>query len=244
MSVTLSDLQAHWRRGWIRAPGHEDDTTRVHWMQCGALFADIRVPLTRPDLSGKSALCDLEAEALCAVMRAEGFAGVAQVDDDVCTWHREVNWHGASEEVDAGLMSFTLSGDLIEDGVTADYTELWHPMPARPMRASRVRARLGEGVFVCSDSWFLLGLGQPSAPSCAPLLAALARGEVPPGLDAPFRGLYAYGAWDGRVGRATLCTNPFLEGRDILWQAEDGALTCLWQGFDGAEERLTLRCCD
>ena len=43
--IDSSDVQAHWRRLWIRAPGFEDADTRVHWMQCGALYADIRVPL-------------------------------------------------------------------------------------------------------------------------------------------------------------------------------------------------------
>ena len=39
--ITLADVQGHWRRDWLKAPGFSDTTTHVHWMQCGTLFADM-----------------------------------------------------------------------------------------------------------------------------------------------------------------------------------------------------------
>ncbi|MDF1728619.1 MAG: hypothetical protein P1U53_12810, partial [Sulfitobacter sp.] len=108
--ITQGDLQGHWRRDWIKAPGFEDHTTRVHWLQAGALFADLRIPLERPDISGHAALADLSSAALRRLMQAEGFAGHITVDKSKCTWHREINWHGVPGQADVGLMSFDETG--------------------------------------------------------------------------------------------------------------------------------------
>jgi len=95
--ITGGDLQGHWRRDWIKAPGFEDNTTRVHWMQAGEIFVDLRVPLERPDLAGATALADLGPSTLLALTKAEGFAGRIEVVDSNCTWHRAINWHGVPE---------------------------------------------------------------------------------------------------------------------------------------------------
>ena len=217
-----ADLQGHWRRAWIRAPGLEDGTTRVHWMQCGALYADLRIPATRPDPGGATCLAELDPPALAALMAAEGFAGTIDVREGICTWARHVNWHGAPEGIDAGRMSFDAAGDLIEDGVHAEYRELWRRMPDRPSQAQRVRWAGLEGVLVISDSRFLLGLGTPGAPSSAPLRAALQAGSLPDGIAEQFRGLYLLGRWYGGQGVALLCTNPFLEGMRVLTRRPGG----------------------
>jgi len=243
VSVTLEDLQAHWVRDWIKAPGFEDSTTRVHWMQCGALYADIRVPLERPDLTGASALADLPPPALLQLMQAEGFAGTAHVENAVCTWQREVNWHGTPDGIDAGHMSFDATGALIEDGVYAEYAELWENAPHAPQMAHRVASALGVGVLVFSADQFLLGLGRPDTPATAPLVEALTTGQVPDTLPAHFRSHYILGRWDGQTGTAELATTPFLEGRDVLHSTPHG-MTLLVTDFHGDDSVIDLALSD
>lgn len=237
--ITQDDLQGHWRRKWIRAPGFEDETTRVHWMQCGALFADLRIPAERPDLTGVRCLADLDAPALRALMMAEGFAGAITVADSVCTWHRAINWHGTPDGVDAGRMSFDAAGDLIEDGVHADYAELWQKMPETSGDAWRVTGDGMRGVLISSASEFLIGLGEPDAAPTAPLIDALERGAVPGALAAHFRGVYVLGRWEAGQGIATLSTNPLLEGNPVLERNPEGVV---FHGadFDGRDQVFPL----
>lgn len=238
--IGLRDLQGHWRRAWLRAPGVEDRDTRVSWMQGGALFADLRVPATRPALEGARALSDLDPEALLGLMAAEGFAGTITLEGDVCTWNREVNWHGEPQGVDAGRMRFDAAGDLIEDGVHADYAELWQRASGEGLNASRVAADGFEGVLLRSESLFLIGLGRPGAPASAPLVQALERGERPAALVAHFASHYVLGHWDGALGIADLATNPFLENRPFLERGAGGRLIWHAVGFHGTETELPL----
>ncbi|MEO0380809.1 MAG: hypothetical protein AAF252_11115 [Pseudomonadota bacterium] len=221
--ITKEDLQGHWRRDWIKAPGFEDHTTRVHWMQAGDLYADIRVPLERPDLSSFTCLADVPPDLIAPLLKAEGFAGTIDVADNRCTWAREINWHGVPEVDDIGLMSFE-DGALIEDGVLADYRELWQPMPAAPFRGHRVAFDGLAGILVENDIEFLIGLGPVPAPRS--------------GLAAQFASTYAYGHWTDTEGVATLSTNPFCEGTVVL--RRDGGFTWHAPSFDGriADHRL------
>ncbi len=227
-----AQLQGHWRRDWIRAPGLEDTTTRVHWLQAGALYADIRVPLDRPDLAGATCLADLPAAALLALMRAEGFAGTISVEDGVCTWARAINWHGTPQAVDAGRMSFDADGTLVEDGVHARYRELWRHVPGQALSATRIAAGDLAGVLVRTEDIFLLALGDPAAPPTAPLADALAHGERPASLARHFATGYALGHWEGALGVADLSTNPFEEGTPVLERHGTG-LRWLGQTFHG-----------
>lgn len=231
-------IEGHWRREWLRWPEGEDATTHVHWLQAGALYADIRVPSRRPDLTGAVCLADLDVPALHALMAAEGFAGTIALDGDVCTWTREINWHGQPETVDAGRLS--LKGDaLIEDGVHATYRELWQRQPGSPLAARRIAGAGLQGVLVASDEVFLLALGDPEAPPARPLVEALARGERPEGLARHFASLYALGRWEGRSGVARLATDPLREGCPIL-ERWNGGIRWHRKGFEGGEETVTL----
>jgi len=123
--MQIADLQGHWRRDWLRAPGLEDRSTCVNWMQCGALYADIRIPRTRPEIRGATSLADLSCAALLKLMRAEGFAGEIALRSNVCTWARDIDWHGPNDTPDAGRLDFTGEDGMLETGVAADYTEKW-----------------------------------------------------------------------------------------------------------------------
>lgn len=237
--ITEAELQGHWRRKWIKAPGIEDATTRVHWMQCGPLYADLRIPADRPDLSGAGCLADLDPPALRALMVSEGFAGTITVTGGICVWHRAINWHGAPDGVDAGRMSFDEAGDLVEEGVHATYAELWQQMPERPTEAWQVACDGLQGVLVSSPSEFLIGLGDPGAIPTAPLIAALERGERPEAIGVHFRGVYVLGRWEDGQGIATLSTDPFLEGTSVLERGSSG-ITVHRRDFDGREQALSL----
>ena len=220
--ITASDLQGHWRRDWIKAPGFEDHDTAVHWLQAGDLYADIRVPAERPDLSSFDCLADMPADLRAPLLKAEGFAGTITVSDNRCTWRREINWQGVPEMDDIGLMSFTDEG-LIEDGVLADYHELWQAEPTAPLRGHRVTLGQMSGILVENDAEFLVGLG-PDLVHTDP--------------RTQFASTYALGHWDGAEGIATLSTNPFCDGQIVL--RRDAGFTWHAPSFEGdtAGQRL------
>jgi len=201
--ITTADLQGHWRRDWIKAPDFEDTTTRVHWLQAGALFADLRVPADLPALQG-GCLADLDAATLQSLLRVEGFAGEITVTDSQCTWHRAINWQGALARPDVGAMWF--DGDvLIEDGVHAQYREAWLAEPTAPLRGHPIAWGDMTGVLVESDDSFLLGIG-PVPMDRSP--------------RDTFASFYALGSWDGAHGIADLATDPFAMGKPVLDRAQ------------------------
>jgi hypothetical protein len=186
-------------------------------MQARDLYADLRIPLDRPDLSGRVCLADLTPDELAVLHKAEGFAGSITVQDSKCTWQRDINWHGLPEAVDTGLMWFDDAGDLIEDGVEAEYRELWKSVPVAPLRGHRISGADIAGVLVENDDVFLFGLGpEPVAKASGP---------------AQFTSVYCMGHWDGTHGIADLSTNPFCEGKLVL--ERDQGFTWYATGFDG-----------
>ncbi len=229
----LADLQGHWRRAWIKAPGHYDEHTHVHWMQCGQAYADIRIPADLPDLTGVQALSELDPALLLGLMSSEGFAGTIAVKASVCTWARRINWHGTPTGVDAGYMSFDADGALVEDGVHAEYQELWLREDDPPVRADVFQSGDAEGVLLSSPSRFVLAYGKIDAPASAPLTQALTEGYVPEALSMHFASVYALGRWEGTVGIAEKCTNPLMNRASILHLA-DQSLELNLMHFDGS----------
>ncbi|WP_300034270.1 hypothetical protein [uncultured Roseobacter sp.] len=230
--ITLENLQGHWRRDWIRAPEFEDTKTRVHWMQAGALFADLRVPLDRPDVTGMTCLADMGPSSLGVLMQAEGFAGHITVQDSKCTWHRQINWHGVPEQSDIGLMSFDVAGGLIEDGVLAEYRELWQAVPHQKLRGTRVSCGEMSGVLIENDDVFLFGIGAEPRGTSTDLIAELASGTVEiAALQYHFASAYVLGSWENGLGTGALSTNPFYEGQVVLERRKG----LVWQSvaFDG-----------
>lgn len=230
--ITIGDLQGHWRRDWIKAPEFEDATTRVNWLQAGTLFGDLRIPMDRPDTAGLTCLADMTPAALRALMEAEGFAGHITVVDEKCTWHRQINWHGVPEQSDIGLMSFDDAGGLIEDGVLAEYRELWQRLPQPDLRSRALRCGDLSGVVIENDAMFMLAIGGEPRGTTSALIQALDKGTAQTAaLHAHFASTYVLGRWHGAQGIAALSTNPFCEGQVVLERAE----SLLWHSmaFDG-----------
>ncbi|MCV6595135.1 MAG: hypothetical protein OIF48_19475 [Silicimonas sp.] len=237
--MTPGDLAGHWVRRWIKAPGVEDHDTRVHWMQAGWDYADLRLPKERPDLSDAACLADLSSEALARLTEAEGFAGRIALEGRICTWAREINFHGVPEAPDVGEIRFDAAGRMIETGVHADYAELWEQQGSGPVQAMRFAGGGYAGVLVICGARAVLGIGVPGALSSAPLRAALAAGRKPEGLARLFDGLHALGRWDGETLTAELATQPFAEGRAVLTWA-DNRLTWHRIAFDGRQDDVVL----
>lgn len=222
--IGAADLSGHWQRAWIEAPDLSDGTTRVHWLQAGdGVFADIRIPANRPDVSGATCLAQLPQPVLAELLRAEGFAGTIAVSDSVCTWHRRLNLHGHPAPVDAGLMHRAPDGGLYEDGVHARYRELWHRQPAAPFRAALHASAARTVIAVFNETRFLVASEPAPHPAIARHRDALRRGEADArAARAAFAGQYTLGLWQGADGIATLSTNPFAETRPALSRTKAG----------------------
>ena len=238
--IRSEDLQGHWRRNWIRAPGHCDETTRVHWIQSGRWCVDIRVPLHRPGVAEADCLADMSPADLAVLLTAEGFAGRITLDGDICTWHRDWNWRGFPCPVDAGRLWFDDAGHLIEDGVHADYREEWQPVPGAPWQARALVSEAATGLLMHNARDFLLALGQPGAPARPELPAALAEGTAQSAQAAPvFASIYILGHWDGTDGIADLSTQPFCEGWPVL-QSNSAGTDLILPDVHGRTIRLPL----
>jgi hypothetical protein len=238
--ITLDSIQGHWVRRWIRAPGFEDGTTRVHWMQAGWLYADVRIPLVRPDLTRRRSLSEVPVAELLALAEAEGFAGDVELAGSHCTWHRRINWHGAPDGADIGDISFDASGRMIEKGVLADYTELWEQHATNVTgRAYRATGEGYEAFLVSRDGRFVFGVGQPGKPSTRPALDLQKGGGGAVDFEAVFDGLHAFGRLVGDAAVADLATQPFAEGRPVATLKDD---RLIWHriGIDGTTRDIVM----
>lgn len=239
--ITPGDIQGHWQRLWIKAPGLVDETTRVHWIQAGRDYADVRVPLARPDLSGAAALSDLPAAVLYQLAQTEGFAGHVSLSGRSCTWHRAINWHGTPETADIGEIRFDPEGRMIETGVEADYTELWAQQPGDPPTAMRFAGGGYAGLVASVGGQAVLAIGRGDKPATRPLIEALAAGQIPDGIETLFDGVHALAHWRGDALIADLATQPFVEGQAVLTM-QDNSLVWHRVGFDGARSRVEMVC--
>lgn len=234
--ITAADVQGHWVRHWIKAPGFEDHTTRVHWMQAGLAYADVRIPLDGPDLAGAACLADLGADALRLLAQAEGFAGHVTLEGDRCTWHREVNWHGTPDMLDVGAISFDDAGRMIEAGILAEYTELWEQHAQSETHAIRFGDDTYTGVLVTTRDTGVLGIGRPGRPPSKTLLDG---GDVTGAFAMLSDGIHALcDLSEGRV-TPTLATNPFAQGRPVLTISQ-GAVIWHKTDVDGTTIDVTL----
>lgn len=212
-------IGGHWQRESITAPGMEDRTTRVHWLQAEEGFCDIRIPLTRPDTEGAGALCELGADALLELMNGFGFAGTTQLQGDRCTWHRQIAFHGtpAGAAADVGTLRPGPGGRMIEDGAEGACREVWTRLSHAP--CDHATWQLEDRVLhlAWTPSTFLLATGVPDTPDSLSLRQALEKGERPEAALADFfTAEYTLGHWDRDRGVARLSTDPLREGQVIL----------------------------
>lgn len=214
--IGLPDLEGHWRRAWLKAPGHVDHETAVHWMQSGTVYADIRIPCPRPEMRGATALSDLGNATLLSLLSAEGFAGEITLDGNICTWKRDLNWHGRPESVDAGRLRLEAWHELVEDGVHAEYSELWHRSGEASGFARRFVSDGVAAVLVSVGDRFVFGFGQAELAPLEAARTALAAGQRTEALARQFSEGFVFGRWTGEAGVACLATNPLWESEPVI----------------------------
>lgn len=238
--ITLDHLQGHWIRGWLKAPGFEDHTTRVHWMQCGLAYADVRIPAERPDTSGVACLADLPAEALAQLAGSEGFAGTVMLEGAHCTWQRDINWHGTPEATDIGHIAFDAQGKMIETGVKADYTELWDNENPDARCAYALSGAGYSGMLVIIGTRCVLALDTRGRKATKSVVRQLQNATIPPETAQLFDRIYALGTVRDGAVQADLATQPKSEGGVVL-TLRAGRATWHRTDFYGSRKDVSLR---
>lgn len=118
-----------WKRALLRTPSGDDTTSTVYWLQTPRWHADIRVPANR-DAGGARSLEMLEDAGWRSLASQQGFAGVTTVENDICRWHRRVDYQPPSGFNDVGRIEFESPDRMLEYGVEQDYFEIWERQPA------------------------------------------------------------------------------------------------------------------
>lgn len=172
--ISLGDIAGVWKRDYIRAANHYDDTTLVYWFQSDLYHVDIRIPdnfYHSVNSLGLTAYSQFSDNQLLALMSAEGFAGTTQVVNNVCTWTRNINYRGKLQGLDTGLLEQTPEG-LIETGIHEAYSELWNlngydsPVGSDKQVPNGILMETEDGqqrlFLVYTETQFALGRGRPS----------------------------------------------------------------------------------
>lgn len=117
-----------WRRQLLTTTaGHRDETSEVFWLQTSHLHADMRIPYPPTPPSASLSTCTLEhQQALC---EQGGFAGLTDVQGNICQWHRLIDYQPPGGAPDIGCMTFEGPDRLIEDGLEGSYHEVWQRLP-------------------------------------------------------------------------------------------------------------------
>ena len=173
-----------WRREVITAPGFRDETTQVVWLQTQSWYADLRVAADRPVIPGAQSFAAYGDEDLKAMAKVQGFAGQLTVADGICYWRRDVDYQPPTDSPDEGR--YSLSDDvLVEDGIHAEYQEIWRRAPdsLEPAAAFKLDGEDGRtGVLVIGGRFMIEFVSRAVAPPAAASLveaveAALAAGD-------------------------------------------------------------------
>lgn len=233
MSPVPEAFMGVWRRARITAPGLDDTTTRVFWVQGPSWYGDIRVPADSPRRAKGSGFAAYAEDELVGLARTESFAGQLTVTPDECAWRRDLDYQPPARFPDVGGWRFTGPDTLIETGVHLPYEEVWLREPDSDGPFAAFRPEDGSGLLVIAGDHFLAiggrAEGLPGGSDLATLVReALGRGQRPLAeswLSMPS----AY----GRIAegwRIVHSTQPWREGGP-LWSERPG--------YEPASGRLT-----
>ncbi|MDO9004068.1 MAG: hypothetical protein Q7V20_11495 [Aquabacterium sp.] len=124
-----------WSRTLLETPTQRDDTSLVLWMQTELWHADLRIPLAARADRIKAPLSAMSSGQHQALALQSGFCGITQVErrspqeDEICTWHRRLDYQPPGLSPDAGWMVFESDDRVIETGVHGVYREVWERLP-------------------------------------------------------------------------------------------------------------------
>lgn len=239
-----------WRREVITAPGFRDGTTQVLWLQTATWYVDLRVPADRPDARG-TGLADYSDEDLSALAKIEGFAGELTAADGICLWRRDYDRQPPGPMPDEARCA--LDGDvMVEDGLHADYQEVWRRVPASagPLAAFALDEPAGPGgLLVMAGDHLMEFRARSGAPLTGACLAELVEARLLAGDRAGAETLLdteiLYAVREGERWRVKLSSHPWRERR-LMWpaggaqfdevtgrlQIRDGDRTTIWRLLD------------
>ncbi len=110
-----------WQRQLLETAITKDDTSLVLWMQTQHYHFDIRIPAACSNIRKVSALEEYTDKELLLLASQQGFAGITQVNADICQWHREIDYQPPNEARDIGKMIFIDANTVIETGLDDAY---------------------------------------------------------------------------------------------------------------------------
>ncbi len=203
-----------WKRTLLRAPGIEDTTSRVYWLQTKNWHADIRVPAERPALAGTRDLQSLSRDELLGLARQQGFAGITVIEGDICRWQRLYDYQPPSGANDIGRMVFETPACLHEYGVEADYFEIWERLPGSSGPCRAIHSSAAPAMLWLEAGDYCMRVrprARPLAQSAS--LAAVAEDMDEAGLCELLDFEISFGQKKpGGVWQVLLSTLPWLEG--------------------------------
>lgn len=151
-----------WRRTLLEGAGLITDTSStVLWLQTPIWHGDLRQPIHRPRFADVTRFADCSSTDIRWLAQQQGFSGVTQVEGDVCTWLRDVDFQPDTGTRDVGRMVFLDEGSVLEEyGVETDYHERWERLPNSDGPCAcweRGDARTGrERLLLAGDYFFLV----------------------------------------------------------------------------------------
>lgn len=144
-----------WSRTLLETPDTYDTSTFVRWMQLGAWHVDLRVAQS-PDGT------------------LQGFCGITEVAQvgaqEMCTWHRLVDYQPPRATVDEGWMVFETPERVLETGIHGVYYEIWDRLPGSTARRialaepKRADGKPSARLFIAGDYVMRVRPAEPLGP--------------------------------------------------------------------------------
>lgn len=188
-------LLGTWTREWINRRGTQTNALDVHYLQTPSIFADVRFPRDRSDMSHAKSFDDLSDAELAQLARQRGFAGRTTVAGLISTWHHELDFQPADTSADIGRIERNGADGMFEHALDSSYTESWKSTSAGSSAFLVVRiernGRLQSTLIVAGDDFMYVRnrtRDLPTAPSLDSLFVTTqaTRAEIIESLDCEF----------------------------------------------------------
>jgi hypothetical protein len=218
-----AELMGLWRREVIIAPGLRDETTQVFWLQTPTWYADIRVAADRPGPRSPAGFAGFRDAELLELAKIQGFAGELSAGGGICLWRRDLDRQPPGPIPDEARYGFDGPDVMIEDGVHADYQEIWRRVAGSdgPFAAFRLAEPEGRGgLLVIAGEHLIEFRARAGAPLAGESLAALVEARLAagdrPGAENLLDTRIRYAVQTAVGWKTRLSTHPWLEER-LLW---------------------------
>lgn len=220
-----ADLAGLWRREVITAPGFRDETTRVLWLQTSTWYADIRVAADRPGPRSPDGFAAYSDAELLQLAKIQGFAGELSAGEGICLWRRDFDRQPSGPIPDEARYSFDGPDVMVEDGIHADYQEIWRRVAGGPYAAFRLDAPAGQGgLLVIAGEHLIEFRARAGAPLTGETLAAQVEARLAaddrPAAEELLDTRICYAVRTAAGWTTRLATHPWLEGRPLWTESE------------------------